>query len=473
MKKTKIIATISGLKCDTGFIRDLYKHGMNAVRLNTAHQSPEESLKIIKNVREVSEKIAIILDTKGPEIRTTICDSDILLNKGDKISMIGDPKKKSTRDCIYVTYDHFVDEIKIGTPVLIDDGYVELLVIEKKDDHLICQALNPGKIGSRKSVNVPKARFNLPSLNKKDKEFIRFAAEQEIDFIAHSFVRDKKDVQTLQNLLDEYNSDIKIIAKIENQEGVDNIDEILENVYGIMVARGDLAIEIPYAKIPGIQNDLVEKCIVARKPVIIATQMLQSMIDQPRPTRAEVTDIAHAIFSKADAIMLSGETAFGKYPREAVSVMTTVAKETEKSISDMQNTPFAVLSTEISAFLSKSAVEASVTLNAAAILADTRTGQTIRNMAAFRGEKPIYAQCYDKRTMRKLALTYGVYSNYRKPEEYRKFMQHGLNSLVKKGLLNIEEVIVVLGGSLDGNFHDNQGATFIKISQIKTLIKDI
>ncbi len=466
MKKTKIIATISGLKCDAGFIRDLYESGMNAVRLNTAHQNPEESLKVIENVRAVSDKIAIIIDTKGPEIRTTVSHSDIVLNKGDKVIIKGDPDKISSRDCLYVTYRDFVDEINTGASILIDDGFVELLVTEKKADHLICEARNPGTIGSRKSVNVPKTRFNLPSLNEKDKDFVRFAAEQGIDFIAHSFVRDKEDVQALQDLLDEYDSDIKIIAKIENQEGVDNIDEILEKVYGIMVARGDLAIEIPFTKVPGIQNELVEKCIISRKPVIVATQMLQSMIEEPRPTRAEVTDIAHAIFSKTDAIMLSGETAYGKYPKEAVATMAAVAEETEKTISDMQDVPYAVLSTQISAYLSMSAVEAAVTLNAAAILADTRTGRTIRNMAAYRGKKVIYAQCYDKKTMRWLALSYGVYPDYHKPEQYRRFMLHGLDNLLQRKLLKPVDLLVVLGG----NFVENPGA-FIEISTVKDLIE--
>ncbi len=466
MKKTKIIATISGLKCDEEFLRKLHEKGMNAVRLNTAHQNPEESLKIIENVRKVSDKIAIILDTKGPEIRTTSSEGDIELNKGDEIIIKGDPGKISSHECLYVNYADFVKEMSPGTTILIDDGYVELTVTSKKDDRLICKAKNPGTIGSRKSVNVPKTRFNLPSLNEKDKEFVRFAAEQEIDFIAHSFVRDKEDVQALQNLLDQYNSDIKIIAKIENQEGVDNIDEILENVYGIMVARGDLAIEIPFTKVPGIQNELVEKCIVARKPVIVATQMLQSMIEEPRPTRAEVTDIAHAIFSKADAIMLSGETAYGKFPVEAVATMAAVAEETEKSISDMHDTPYAVLSTEISAYLSMSAVEAAVTLNAAAILADTSTGRTIRNMAAYRGKKVIYAQCYDKKTMRWLALSYGVYADYHEAEEYRVFMLHGLNRLLRQKHLSPGDLLVVLGG----NFGESYGATFIEISIIKDLI---
>ena len=234
--------------------------------------------------------------------------------------------------------------------------------------------MNDGRIEGRKSVNVPKVNFQLPSLSEKDKGYVRFSIEQDVDFIAHSFVRNKEDVLAIQAMLDERKSPIKIIAKIENQEGVDHIDEILDHVYGVMVARGDLAIEIPYERIPGIQKMLINKCISRRKPVIIATQMLHSMIRNPRPTRAEVSDIANAIYGKTDAIMLSGETASGQYPLEAVTTMATVAAEVEKSRSDIHDTPTVVLTNERSAFLTKTAVEASLKLNARAIIADTSSG---------------------------------------------------------------------------------------------------
>ena len=357
-KKTKIVATISDRRCDVPFLTELHRAGMDVVRLNTAHQSPEESLKVIQNVRRVSDHIAIMVDTKGPEVRTTKVAGEIVLAKGDRIALRGGPEKESTREGVYVSYRDFVNEVPLHSHVLIDDGYLDLFVQEKTGDALLCEAMNDGRIEGRKSVNVPKVNFRLPSLSEKDKGYVRFSIEQDVDFIAHSFVRNKEDILAIQAMLDEQKSAIKIIAKIENQEGVDHIDEILDHAYGVMVARGDLAIEIPYERIPGIQKMLINKCISRRKPVIIATQMLHSMIRNPRATRAEVSDIANAIYGKTDAIMLSGETASGQYPLEAVTTMATVAAEVEKSRSDIHDTPTVVLTNERSAFLTKTAVEA-------------------------------------------------------------------------------------------------------------------
>lgn len=317
-------------------------------------------------------------------------------------------------------------------------------------------------------MNVPATNFSLPALSQKDKDYIGFAIEEDIDFIAHSFVRNKEDVHEIQQLLDEKQSKVKIIAKIENKEGVDSIDEILKCVYGVMVARGDLAIEIPYEKIPGIQKMLVNKCIDARKPVIIATQMLHSMIDNPRPTRAEVSDVANAIYSKTDAIMLSGETAFGNYPVEAVETMKRIAHEVEKSRGDIHKTPLFIASTHTSAFLTKSAVEASVELDAKAIVADTTTGRTIRNMAGYRGRKVIFAQCYTRRVVRELALTFGVYPHYLSPSATKGFIKESLSDLLEKGCMSTEDRVVVVGG----NFGKTHGASFIEISSVENLLRD-
>ncbi|HOK51966.1 MAG TPA: pyruvate kinase, partial [Bacteroidales bacterium] len=314
MKKTKIIATISDRRCEPEFIRELYEEGMNVVRINTAHQSFEDAKRVIDNVRKVSDKIAILVDTKGPEIRTNGVVEVYEVRTGDRIVVRGSVDEPSHPGYIYVNYPEFVADVPVDSHILIDDGSLELIVREKDEHSLYCEVQNDGKIESRKSVNVPSVSFRLPSLSEKDKEFVKFCIQEDVDFIAHSFVRNKEDVLAIQQILDEHKSAIKIIAKIENQQGVDNIDEILDYVYGVMVARGDLAIEIPYEKIPGIQRMIISKCIARRKPVIVATQMLHSMIEHPRPTRAEVSDIANAIFSHTDAIMLSGETAYGKYP---------------------------------------------------------------------------------------------------------------------------------------------------------------
>jgi pyruvate kinase len=328
-KRTKIVATISDKRCGKEFIKELYEEGMDVIRINSAHLNTEGALKIINNAREVSDKIAILLDTKGPEIRTTVCDAPIRLKKGSTILMSGDPDKTSSEQVIYVSYKSFSEDIPEGTAILIDDGELELKAARRNGEFLECLIENDGVLGSRKSVNLPGVKICLPSLTQKDKTFLKMAVENGVDFIAHSFVRSRQDVLDVQAILDEYKSDIRIIAKIENEEGVEHIDEILEAVYGIMVARGDLAIEIPYEKVPGIQRMIISKCIDSRKPVIVATQMLHSMITNPRPTRAEVSDIASAIYSQTDAIMLSGRTATGKYPVEAVKTMTKVALEVE------------------------------------------------------------------------------------------------------------------------------------------------
>jgi pyruvate kinase len=467
LKKTKIVATISDLHCEVEFLKKLYESGMNLVRLNTAHQTTEETLKVVRNVRAVSDKIPIIIDTKGPEIRTTASDYKIAVKKGDQICIKGDAAGSTTPDCIYVNYNGFVKELNPGCKILIDDGDIEFLVQEKNGDALICQATNDGVVKGKKSVNVPGVKFRLPSLSPKDMGYILFAIEHDIDFVAHSFVRNREDVAAIQHILDEHKSRIKIIAKIENQEGVDNLDEILPHVYGVMVARGDLAIEIPYERIPGIQKFIINKCIDARKPVIVATQMLHSMIENPRPTRAEVSDIANAIYSKADAVMLSGETAYGKYPLEAVSTMARVALEVEKSRSDMHTTPMLVMSTRTSAYLCKSAVQASIELGCKAIIADTSTGRTIRNMSCYRGRKVIFAQCYDARVVRELALSFGAYADLLPEGKTHNFIIHALKLLLKRKLLVKSDKVVVLGG----NFEWTQSASFIEISTVGNMLE--
>ncbi len=466
IKRTKIVATISDKRCDPDFIRELWKEGMNVVRINSAHLDLENAIMIIKNVRLVSDQIAILLDTKGPEIRTTICDDPITLKKGSKILMSGDPGSKSTDKIINVSYDKFVSEVPENSVILIDDGDIELLALKKVDGFLECSVENDGVLGSRKSVNLPGVKICLPSLTDKDRRFIKMAVEQNIDFIAHSFVRSKQDVIDVQDVLNELGSSIKIIAKIENEEGVENFDEILENVYGIMVARGDLAIEIPYEKIPAVQRIIISKCIDDRKPVIVATQMLHSMITNPRPTRAEVSDIASAIYSQTDAIMLSGETASGKYPVEAVKTMTKVALEVENDKEKFIDLPSVKVKGEISAYLAKVAVKTSVRVGARAIIADTVKGRTIRDMAAYRGYNPVLAQCYLTSTMRELALSYGVYASYQeRKKSVDDFLKIALTDLTGRHDLKKEDIIVVLAG----NFSAGNGFSFIEVGTVEYL----
>ena len=456
LKHTKIVATISDQRCDVEFIRSLYNAGMNVVRLNTAHMMEEGLNRVVTNARAVSDRIGILMDTKGPEVRTTICQEPIPFTTGERVKIIGDPNGETTHDCIYVSYKNFVGDLIVGSDVLIDDGDLELKVIEKHDDHLVCEVQNDAVLGSRKSVNVPGVRINLPSLTEKDRKNILWAIENDLDFIAHSFVRNKQDVLDIQQILDEHKSPIKIISKIENQEGVDNIDEILEVTYGIMIARGDLGIEVPAEKIPGIQRVLIRKCVEMKKPVIVATQMLHSMIKNPRPTRAEVTDIANAIYYRTDALMLSGETAYGKYPLEAVQTMTKLAAN------DIR-VPIEGNDLDVTSFLAKQAVKSSNKLHVKAIITDSHTGRTARYLAAFRGTSTVFAICYNQRVTRMLSLSYGVWAVYQPWDDSRRgYFFSALNELIKSGRITRNDMVAYLSGS----FGEGGGTTFLEINNV-------
>lgn len=464
MKRTKIVATISDKRCDIGFLKELYDAGVNVVRLNTAHQTLDEAMKVVDNVRAVSENLSLLIDTKGPEVRTTGIGTPLRVEKGETVYMSGDAEVTGDK-MIHVSYGNFVQDVQEGAKVLIDDGDVEFVVKEKMQDRLVLVASNPGEIKNKKSVNVPGACMHLESLSEKDRIFIDFAIKNELDFIAHSFVRNKEDVLQIQRILDEHNSKIKIIAKIENQEGVDHIDEILDHVYGIMVARGDLAIEIDAEKIPRIQRLIVNKCIESKKPVIIATQMLHTMIDHPRPTRAEVSDIANAVFSGTDAIMLSGETAYGDYPLEAVKVMTKVAEANELTAPPDANRNLVRINNEITAALARVAVRMTTMLPVKAIVVDTMSGRTARYLSAFRGGQPVYARCYDKRVMRELSLSYGVEAYFSvKPSSRDEFMRDIPKVLLERGH-NPEDQILVIGGS----FGHVRGASFLEVCKISDI----
>ncbi|MDR1517800.1 MAG: pyruvate kinase [Dysgonamonadaceae bacterium] len=468
---TKIIATVSDKRCEVPFIQQLYDEGMNVVRMNSAHLNEEGFAAIINNVRAVSKNIALLMDTKGPEIRTTVAPEPIVLKTGEQIRVEGNPDGISSHDAIYVSYRNLAKELELGKDILIDDGEIDLKVVEVHEDYLLCNVQNDGVVGSRKSVNIPDVRINLPSLTEKDKKNILFAIENKLDFIAHSFVRNKQDVLEVQSILDEHDSPIKIIAKIENQEGVDNADEILDVAYGIMVARGDLGIEVAQEKIPGIQRKLIHKAIQHRKPVIVATQMLHSMIQNPRPTRAEITDIANAIYYRTDAVMLSGETAYGKYPVEAVRVMAKVAREAE--ITELKESNISVpLSTDkghdVTDFLAKQAVKTAKILSTKAIITDSHTGRTARVLAAFRGTSPVYAMTTTERLARELALSYGVWAEYQEgrgldntKESRRSYYIHAIERLITNNMLKPEDRVAYMGGS----FGELGGTTYLDVSE--------
>lgn len=469
MRKTKIVATISDRKCDPDFIRSLYYAGVNVIRMNTAHAAPEGIKKIIRNVRAVSRHIGILIDTKGPEVRTTTCEEPIEFKAGEKVRIAGKPDNLTTFDEICVSYQGFRDDVAVGTHVLFDDGELDMLVVDKDDEALIVEVQNDGVLGSRKSVNVPGTHIDLPSVTEKDKMNINLAIDEDIDFIAHSFVRSKEDVLAVQKILDERGSDIKIIAKIENQEGLNNIDEIIEACYGIMIARGDLGIEVPIESIPGIQREIINKCIAAKTPVIVATQMLHTMIKNPRPTRAEVTDIANAIYYRTDALMLSGETANGKYPIEAVKTMSAIAEQAEKDRQEERtfDSPHDVEHFSIREFLSRSAIAATELLGVKGIITDSKTGRTARNLASFRGPNPVLAICYIEKVQRLLALSYGVIAvaQQQKVSRQEQFIA-ALRMLKQKGYLGLDDKIAYLSGS----FAEGGQTTFLEINTAREVL---
>ena len=465
MKQTKIVASISDRRCDANFIRSLFEAGMNVVRMNTAHANEDGIKQIIKNVRSVSRHIGILIDTKGPEVRTTGCAEPIQFWEGDMVKIFGRPEMDSTHDMINLSYTNFASDVREGCHILFDDGAIDMEVMAINGPAVIAQVKNDGVLGAHKSVNVPGVHIALPTLTDKDRKNIMLAIDQDIDFIAHSFVRSAADVRAVQAILDAFNSDIKIISKIENQEGVDNIDEIIDASYGIMIARGDLGIEVPIERIPGIQREIIHKCIMAKKPVIVATQMLHTMISNPRPTRAEVTDIANAIYSHTDALMLSGETASGKYPVEAVQTMSAIAEQAEKDLSQrgIIDVPLSE-NCDIREFMAYSAIEATEKLGVKGIITDSTTGNTARMLAAFRGPHPVLAICYNEKLQRLLNLSYGVIPVYQKEHiGTEELFLAAVRMLRQKGYIDLDDRIAYLSGNIGAG----GGTKFLEINNVK------
>ena len=475
MKQTKIVCSISDRRCDQDFLRKLFFAGMNVVRMNTAHATPDGIRTIIRNTRAVSPHIGILIDTKGPEVRTTglvdkYKETGIPYKIGDVVKIFGRPEMETSHDIVNLTYVDITKDVKVGDHILIDDGALDMLVMENTGPMLVAQVQNEGILGSKKSVNVPGEHIDLPALTKKDEANILLAIEEDIDFIAHSFVRSKEDVLAVQRILDEHHSDIKIISKIENQEGVDNIDEIIEASYGIMIARGDLGIEVPLERIPGIQRDIINKCIRAKKPVIVATQMLHTMINNPRPTRAEVTDIANAIYMRTDALMLSGETASGKYPVEAVETMSQIAEQAEQDVHREGHFAHPLFEgIEQREYLAKCAIEATEYLGVKGIITDSKTGQTARHLSAFRGPTPILAICLMDKTQRWLNLSYGVIPILQKRQVTADYQFcASVRMLRQKGYVGLDDKIAYLSGTFDGKGN----TTFLEINKVCDIFDD-
>lgn len=467
MKKTKIIATLSDIRSDEDFLKELFESGVNVVRINTAHQNIQGAVGLVERVRKVNDKVAILIDTKGPEVRTSpFGETEIKQNQ--VVFIIGDPTRETSLDTIFVTYPDLYKHVAHGDSILIDDGEIELSVLAVENEKIKCLVLNDGIVKPKKGVNTPNIELPLPAVSEKDRVFIDFAIANDLDFIAHSFVQRASDIFEIKEILSQKGSPIKVIAKIENKAGVDNIDAIIEASDGIMVARGDLGIEIAAEKIPIIQQEIVRKCIFYKKPVIIATQMLHSMITNHRPTRAEISDVATAIFERADAIMLSGETAYGKYPVESVKTMSRVAKEIEQNLKHL---PFSENDSEatITSTLCQAAIMTASTHEIHTIIADTTSGRTCRYLSALRGQNDIYAMCYNTTVMRQLNLSYGIVAfKIETTKSHDRFLRSAIKKVVQKKNINPDEKVLILGGS----FGRDHGATFIEIATPEQIIKE-
>lgn len=415
MRKTKIICTMGPATDDIEVLRAMARAGMNVARFNFSHGSHEEHKQRIDRVKAVREEynlpIALLLDTKGPEIRTgDMKDGKIFLKKGEQLRLtpracLGTPEK------ISITYPDLYQDVQAGTSILIDDGLIELRVEQTQEQDILCRVLNDGAVSNHKGINVPDVHLSIPYLSDKDKDDIKFGIEQGVDFIAASFVRTEDDVQQLRMLLDENGgAHINIIAKIENQQGVENVDGIIAVADGVMIARGDMGVEIPTEDVPPIQKMLIKKVTLAGKQVITATQMLDSMMKNPRPTRAEVTDVANAIYDGTGAIMLSGETAAGLYPVEAVAMMARIAERTEKDIDYRKR--FFVRTRKANPDITDAICHATCTtaydLNARDIVTVTKSGRSARMVARYRPSCDIIGCTPTKKVWYQLSLAWGV-----------------------------------------------------------------
>lgn len=455
MRKTKIICTIGPSTDNEEMLKQLMLGGMDVARINFSHGTHEAAAETVARIKKVREElnlpIAILLDTKGPEIRIKeFKDGKVTLKKGQRFTLCtNDVEGDETR--VSITYKDLPKDVSTGSKILIDDGLIELKVISVDSKKIVCEVQNGGDISNRKGVNVPNVSLSMPYMSEKDKQDILFGIEQDFDFIAASFCRSAADVLQVKQLLEKNNAaHIGIIAKIENAEGVENIDEIIEAAYGIMVARGDMGVEIDMEDLPVIQKQLIKKTYRAGKVVITATQMLDSMIRNPRPTRAETTDVANAIYDGTSAIMLSGETAMGSYPIEAVKTMAQIAERTEKDIDYVQRLERWRFETrmDVSNAISHATCTTAHDLGAAAIIALTYSGGTARQISRFRPVCPIIAPTLSVSARRRLNLSWGVYpimSEVRGNTD--ELFDHAVECAQATGIVKDGDLVVITGGA--------------------------
>lgn len=456
LRKTKIICTIGPASCDKDVLRELMKSGMDVARFNFSHGEYETFEKWLKNVEEVREElglpVATLLDTKGPEIRlgTFKNPNGVILSKGQAFTLTTD-EIEGDEDRCSVSYKGLVNDVKNGTQILINDGLIALEVQSVKDKDIICKVTDGGLVTDKKGVNVPNVSLALPYLSEKDMQDLKFGAKMGYDFIAASFCRTGADIVYLRDFCHALGwNDVKIIAKIENHEGVEHIDGIIKEADGIMVARGDMGVEIPFEQIPAIQKMIIQKVFQAGKIVVTATQMLESMINNPRPTRAEITDVANAIYDGTSAIMLSGETAMGKHPVEAVKTMALIAKTTEDDIDYVEQ--FEMLSPrgakrDITSAISHATVTTAHDLNASAIITVTKSGTTARQISKFRPECPIISATTSDKVRRQNNLSWGVIPVMcEEKSNTDELFQHAVDVAVKTGIIGRGDVVVITAG---------------------------
>ena len=468
MKKTKVVCTMGPNTNDRELLKKLIENGMDVARFNFSHGDHEEQksrMDLLKELRqELNTNTAILLDTKGPEIRTGVLKGGkrIMLKAGEQFTLTteeieGDESKVS------ITYEGLVQDVDAGRVILIDDGLIELKVVGKSEKEICCEVINGGELGERKGVNVPNVAVRLPAITEKDKDDIRFGVEQGIDFIAASFVRNAECVLEIKAYLKELGAPyVPIIAKVENAEGIKNIDEIIRAADGVMVARGDLGVEIPAEEVPYLQKMIIQKCNMNFKTVITATQMLDSMMRNPRPTRAEVTDVANAVYDGTDAVMLSGETAQGKYPLEALQMMVHIIQNTEQHLDyeGMLEKTGGHLKSGVSSAIGYSSVLAASNLNAKCIITPSVSGATARVVSNLRPRQVILGVTPNERTLRRMSIYWGV-----KPIKSQAFnttddICDGAIELAKvKQFVETGEIVVITAGIPSPNVKKERSAT--------------
>lgn len=453
VRKTKIICTIGPKTEDETVLRELMLAGMNVARLNFSHENyeaHERRIKLIKALREeLNLPIAIMLDTRGPEIRIkTFENSKVVLEKGQKFTLTTEDIV-GNNERVSITFKKLPLCVKPDTAILLNDGLIELKVLSVTKTEIVCAVVEGGVLSNNKSINIPNCHIEMPYLSKKDEEDLLFGIKQDVDYIAMSFVRSADDIKEVRNLLNRNGGEeIEIIAKIENHEGVNNIDDILRYSDGIMVARGDMGVEIPFEQLPSIQKNIIKKCFRVGKKVITATQMLESMIHAPKPTRAEISDIANAVFDGTSAIMLSGETAVGDYPLQTLKTMASIASYAESTINYKKN--FSALEMEIkniSDAVSHATCAAAMDLNAAAILVVTQSGLTARMISSFRPGPPIIAVTTSKKVFHKLSLSWGVVPALGTMQENTDLLfAHAIDCAKKTGIVKKGDIVVITAG---------------------------